>query len=46
LRQAKQLIEVGEVLRVDPTPHGHRTATPTGELVEVATSRAPGEGVL
>ena len=46
LRQAKQLIEVGEVLHVDPTPHGHRTATPTGELVEVATRRAPGEGVL
>jgi hypothetical protein len=46
LREAKQLIEVGEVLRVDPTPHGRRTATPTGALVEAATKRAGGEGVL
>ena len=46
LRQAKQLIEVGEVLRVDPAPHGHRTATPTGKLVDLATRRAGGEGVL
>ncbi|GGM18892.1 hypothetical protein [Nakamurella endophytica] len=46
LREAKQLIEVGEVLRVDPTPHGHRPPTPTGELVEGATRRAAGEGVL
>ena len=46
LRQAKQLIEVGEVLRVDPTPHGHRPATPTGKLVDLATRRAGGEGVL
>ena len=46
LREAKQLIEVGEVLRVDPTPHGHRTATPTGKLVELTTRRAAGEGVL
>lgn len=46
LRQAKQLIEVGEVLRVDPAPHGMRTETPTGKLVELATRRAGGEGVL
>jgi hypothetical protein len=46
LRQAKQLIEVGEVLRVDPQPHGHRPATPTGKLVESATRHAGGEGVL
>lgn len=46
LRQAKQLIEVGEVLRVDPTPHGTRSATPTGKLVEFATRRAGGEGLL
>jgi len=46
LREAKQLIEVGQVLRVDPTPHGRRAATPTGALVELATRRAPGEGVL
>ena len=46
LRQAKQLLEVGEVLRVDPTPHGHRPPTPTGKLVEFATRRAGEEGVL
>lgn len=46
LREAKQLIEVGEVLRVDPTPHGRRSATPTGAIVEAATKRAAGEGVL
>jgi hypothetical protein len=46
LREAKQLIEVGEVLRVDPTPHGRRTATPTGVLVEAVTKRAGGEGLL
>ena len=46
LREAKQLIEVGEVLRVDPTPHGRRTPTPTGAAVERATKRAGGEGVL
>jgi len=46
LRQAKQLIEVGEVLRVDPQPHGHRPPTPTGKLVESATRHAGGKGVL
>ncbi|WP_201408508.1 hypothetical protein [Mycobacterium paraintracellulare] len=46
LRQAKQLIEVGELLRIDPTPHGTRTATPTGKLVDFADRRAGGEGVL
>jgi hypothetical protein len=46
LRAAKQLIEVGEVLRVDPAPHGHRPPTPAGRLVEFATERAPGGGVL
>jgi hypothetical protein len=45
LRRAKQLIEVGEVLAVDPTPHGERTATPGGDLVEAATKAAPGAGV-
>ncbi|MDZ5661766.1 hypothetical protein SFC79_08330 [Nocardioides sp. S-58] len=46
LREAKQLIEVGEVLRVDPAPHGHRPPTPGGKLVESATRHAGGEGVL
>jgi hypothetical protein len=46
LRQAKQLIEVGEVLAVDPTPHGKRSATPGGVLLETVTRRAGKEGVL
>jgi len=46
LRETKQLIEVGEVLRVDPVPHGRRTATPTGALVELATARSNEEGTL
>ncbi len=46
LRQAKQLIEVGEVLAVDPAPHGERTATPAGLVLEAVTRRADREGVL
>jgi hypothetical protein len=45
LRRAKQLLEVGEVLVVDPTPHGKRTPTPTGALLESWTKAAPGAGV-
>ncbi|NAZ85096.1 SRPBCC family protein [Kineococcus indalonis] len=45
LRRAKQLIEVGEVLAVDPAPHGERTATPGGVLLEKWTEVAPGAGV-
>jgi hypothetical protein len=46
LRQAKQLIEVGEVLRAEPEPHGKRRPTPGGLLLEAATKRAGQEGVL
>lgn len=46
LRESKQLVEVGEVLRVDPTPHGRRSNTPMGAAVEFATKRAPEEGLL
>ena len=46
LRKAKQLIEVGEVLQVDPVPHGKRNATPAGAAVEAAAKRAPKGGVL
>ena len=46
LRRAKQVIEAGEVLRVDPTPHGERKATPTGAVVDEATDRADEEGLL
>ncbi|WP_116451661.1 hypothetical protein [Blastococcus litoris] len=45
LRKAKQLIEVGEVLAVDPAPHGKRTATPGGALLEAWTKVAPKAGV-
>jgi hypothetical protein len=45
LRRAKQLIEVGEVLAVDPAPHGKRTATPGGVLLESWTKAAPKAGV-
>ncbi|WP_029432267.1 hypothetical protein [Blastococcus sp. URHD0036] len=45
LRKAKQLIEVGEVLAVDPAPHGKRSATPGGALLEAWTKVAPKAGV-
>ncbi|MGY1805596.1 hypothetical protein ACI78T_20100 [Blastococcus sp. SYSU D00922] len=45
LRRAKQLIEVGEVLAVDPAPHGKRSATPGGVLLEAWTKVAPKAGV-
>jgi hypothetical protein len=46
LREAKQLLEVGEVLRVDPAPHGLRKPTLQGALLEGVTRSAPKEGVL
>lgn len=45
LREAKQLLEVGEVLVVDPAPHGERTPTPGGALLEAWTKVAPKAGV-
>ncbi|TCI99695.1 hypothetical protein [Aeromicrobium sp. IC_218] len=45
LRRAKQLLEVGEVLAVDPAPHGRRSATPGGTLLESWTKAAPKAGV-
>ena len=46
LRQAKQLIEVGELLRVDPRPHGRRADTPQGKALDGMTGQAMKEGVL
>jgi hypothetical protein len=46
LREAKQLLETGEVLRVEPQPHGLRKPTPQGAAVEGMAQRAPEEGVL
>jgi hypothetical protein len=45
LRRTKQLIEVGEVLQVDPAPHGSRTPTPGGFLLEAWTKVASKAGV-
>ncbi|WNV75112.1 hypothetical protein [Geodermatophilus sp. DSM 44513] len=46
LREAKQLVEVGEVLRMDPRPHGERVPTPGGRLLDGAVAASRREGVL
>ncbi|WP_164700227.1 hypothetical protein [Modestobacter sp. KNN46-3] len=46
LREAKQRIETGEVLRNEPQPHGHRKQTPQGGVLDGMVERAPKEGVL
>lgn len=46
LRRAKQVLEAGEVLRVEPQPHGKRKPTPQGEVLEGMTKQADKEGVL
>jgi hypothetical protein len=46
LREAKQLVEVGEVLRMDPRPHGRRADTPQGRALDGMTAGASREGVL
>src|SRR3954470_14477682 len=46
LRRVKQELEVGEVLRVDPVPHGERKPTRTGKLIEEAAKRAGGGGIV
>ena len=46
LRRSKQLIEVGEVLRLDPQPAGRRAPTPAGKVLDAITRRAGAEGVL
>lgn len=46
LRESKQLIEAGEVLRIDPRPSGPPPQTPAGALVETLARRSRGEGVL
>jgi uncharacterized membrane protein len=46
LRRSKQLLEVGEVLRVDPQPAGHRPPTPAGKALDAITQSAGDEGVL
>ncbi|WP_210505248.1 hypothetical protein [Naasia sp. SYSU D00057] len=46
LRDTKQVLEAGEVLRVDPRPHGHRAATPFGAVVDGVEQAAKGKGIL
>ncbi|MGY1746810.1 hypothetical protein [Blastococcus sp. SYSU D00695] len=46
LRAAKQLLETGEVLRMDPRPHGDRAVTPQGRLLDGAVARARKAGLL
>ncbi|MFB4351891.1 hypothetical protein RAC69_01990 [Microbacterium sp. LS_15] len=46
LRDAKQLVETGEILRSTPRPHGHRTATVFGAVVDKAEAEAKDGGVL
>jgi len=45
LRESKALIEVGEILRLDPRPAGRRPPTPGGKLLDTVTRRARAEGV-
>jgi hypothetical protein len=44
LREAKALLETGEVMRPDTPPTTHET--PGGKLVGLLSRRAGGEGVL
>jgi hypothetical protein len=46
LRESKQLLEAGEVIRVNPKPEGHRPASPAGKLTDLVARRSMGEGVL
>lgn len=46
LLQAKQLVEVGEVLSIEPQPAGKRRRPPAGLLVDLMTGDADQEGVV
>ena len=46
LRDAKQLFETGEILLARPRPHGHRSVSLLGAVVDKAEDKAKGEGVL
>ncbi|BDI23093.1 hypothetical protein [Herbiconiux sp. L3-i23] len=46
LRDSKQLIETGEILRILPRPEGARPATPTGAIVDLAERIGKKGGVL
>ncbi len=46
LRESKQLLETGEILLLDPAPHGERSGGIGSKVLDVATRRAGGEGLL
>jgi hypothetical protein len=46
LREVKQVLEVGEVLRSLPRPEGARPSTPGGAVIDAAERRSQGKGVL
>jgi hypothetical protein len=46
LREVKQVLEVGEVLRSMPRPEGKRPSTPGGLVIDAAERRSQGKGVL
>ena len=46
LREVKQVLEVGEVLRSVPRPEGKRPSTPGGLVIDAAERRSQGKGVL
>jgi hypothetical protein len=46
LRDSKQLIETGEILRITPRPEGERRPTPTGAVVDWAERIGKKGGVL
>jgi hypothetical protein len=46
LRDSKQLVETGQIVLVHPRPHGTRTHSPGGLLIDLLERRAKGKGVL
>ncbi|PWB97508.1 hypothetical protein DF220_06435 [Salinibacterium hongtaonis] len=45
LRNAKQLIEAGEIATTEGQPEGSRSATPTGFITDLVSSKAKSKGV-
>ncbi|UNX55055.1 hypothetical protein MF406_01855 [Georgenia sp. TF02-10] len=46
LREAKQIAETGEVLRLGDPPHGRRSRTPAGAVLDAVGARAREKGML
>ena len=46
LRHSKQLLETGQVMQVDPQPHGERTSSPAGKAIDAAQAHGAEQGVL